>query len=135
MSAPRTLWRTLLTVFQIVTLVAFSVVAAGHSHAATGPIGHAHPHDHPAAHAVLSEPSEIGGAPHAAAIEASAQQAGEDAAASHCGLHCCHVSVLRSEGWGMAVTWRPERRLAGIPAIAFVSVSPEALPEPPRTVA
>lgn len=131
MPTARSLWRSLLTVFQIVALVAFSVAASGHSHAGTGPLGHDHRHGH----AAMSAHGEAAGAEHGTAISDHGERAGEESASGPCGLHCCHVSVLRAEDGAVTVSWMPERRLAGIPSVAFDSVTAEALPEPPRTLA
>ncbi|MGT2481612.1 hypothetical protein ACU4GR_28435 [Methylobacterium oryzae CBMB20] len=126
MSATSTLWRSLLTVFLTVMLVALSVAGAGHSHAGAT-------HD---GHAMVSAAGHPG--------PASADQTGDvadhadrggDKATGHCGLCCCHASFARSDAFAATVAWKPGPALAGIRTVAFDSVVPETLPEPPRTFA
>ncbi|MEE7464994.1 hypothetical protein MFUR16E_29260 [Methylobacterium fujisawaense] len=123
MSAVRSHWRSLLTVFQIVALVAFSVAGVGHSHAGGTHAGH-------------SVVSAVG---HTETVISDlagdvADRAGDDAT-SDCGLCCCHASFGRWDASAATVTWKPGRTLAGIRAVAFKSVASERLPEPPRTIA
>ncbi|MGT2488227.1 hypothetical protein ACU4GA_24400 [Methylobacterium oryzae CBMB20] len=60
---------------------------------------------------------------------------GGDKATGHCGLCCCHASFARSDAFAATVAWKPGPALAGIRTVAFDSVVPETLPEPPRTFA
>lgn len=119
MSATRSLWRPLLTILQIVVLVAFSLVSAGHSHAGTAHAGHAT--------AASVAPSGAQG------MEPGSDRVCDEAGA--CGLCCCHASLVRWDAFAVTVTWRPERRLTGLRAVAFDSLAPETLPEPPRPFA
>ncbi|MEE7478802.1 MULTISPECIES: hypothetical protein [Methylobacterium] len=126
MSATRSLWRSLLTVFQIVTLVAFSVAGAGHSHVGATHAGHP---TVAAAHPEAPGPDQV--------YDASdrADRAGDEAATGSCGPCCGHASYVRWDGFSVTVAWKPERTLAGLHVIAFDSLPPETLPEPPRTIA
>lgn len=119
----RPLWRALLTVFLTVTLVVVSAAGAGHAHAGPPQVGQTasvHPD-------LVLQPV---GAP-----SDRAERAGDDAAAGPCGACCCHASLAHWDPPAVPVSWKRERTLAGIRAIAFDSVTPETLPEPPRTFA
>ncbi|GJE81966.1 hypothetical protein [Methylorubrum thiocyanatum] len=127
MSATRSLWRSLLTVFQIVTLVAFSVVDAGHAHVATQHVGH------DAAGSVVHY--QHPGSAQADDVAGHADPGADEAVAGPCGQCCCPASFARWDCLTVAVAWNPERTLAGIRKVTFDSVVPETLPEPPRTFA
>lgn len=119
MSATRSFWRSLLTVFQIVALVAFSVAGAGHAHAETAHAGHA---------AVAAHAEAAGLADHAEPV-------GDKAACGACSPCCCHASFLRLDAAAMTVAPQLGRTLSGIPTVAFESVTREMPSEPPRTIA
>ncbi|OAH25833.1 hypothetical protein AX289_30410 [Methylorubrum populi] len=127
MLATRSLWRSLLTVFQIVVLVAFSVAGAGHSHVTTHHVGH-----DTSASVVYQEPSEPAQVDD---VAGHAERSTDEAAASPCGPCCCPGSFARWDCLTVAVAWNPERTLAGIRKVTFDSVVAETLPEPPRTFA
>lgn len=124
MSATRSFWRSLLTVFQIVALVAFSVAGAGHSHAETAHAGHA-----ASVHPEAAGPQALGG------LADHAEPVGEKATCGACGLCCCHGSCVRMEAAAVTVAPQLGRTLSGIPTVAFESVTREMPSEPPRTIA
>lgn len=127
MSATRYFWRVLLTVVQIATLVAVPAAGAGHAHAGACHVGH------PAAVVGYQDPLSsdwLGG------LSEHAERSGDDASDARCGMNCCcQASLRRWESLTVPVSWILERTLAGIREVAFDSISPETLPEPPRTIA
>ncbi|MCX4194215.1 hypothetical protein [Methylobacterium oryzae] len=127
MSATRSLWRSLLAVFLTVTLVAFSVAGAGHAHAGARHVDHAQVTAEGLPEASWSE--------QALDLSHRAERAGDGATASPCGLNCCHASTVRWDFPAMAVGWKLGQTLSGIRKIAFDSLVPETLSEPPRTFA
>ncbi|MGA4555066.1 hypothetical protein [Methylorubrum aminovorans] len=127
MSATRSFWRSLLTVFQIVALVAFSVAGAGHSHAGTAHAGHAAVAA--AAHAEAAGPQALG------SLADHAEPVGDKAACGACSPCCCHASFLRLDAAAVTVAPQLGRTLSGIPTVAFESVTREMPSEPPRTIA
>lgn len=124
MSATRSFWRSLLTVFQIVALVAFSVAGAGHSHAGTAHAGHA-----ASVHLESAGPQALGG------LADHAEPVGDKAACGACSPCCCHASFLRLDAAAVTVAPQLGRTLSGIPTVAFESVTREMPSEPPRTIA
>jgi len=132
MSATRSLWRSLLTVFQIVAFVAFALAGAGHSHAGTSDVGTSHVgHGAVAAdeHPEASGPASLG------QIADHAEPNDHGATSGPCSLCCCHTSFLRQDSAAVTVAAQPGRTLAGISTVAFDSVAPKTPSEPPRTVA
>lgn len=119
----RPLWRALLTVFLTVMLVGVSVANAGHGHAGHAPIGPAASAHHDGV------PEQVGD------LSNHAERTGDDGAAGPCGCCCHQASIVRWDSPAVPVSWRLARTLVGIRAIAFDSVAPETLPEPPRTFA
>lgn len=123
MVTARTLWRSLLTVVQIATLVAFMVSGAAHAYAGHG-------------HASSVSHSDASKAARPYVLSQRMDPAGGETSAPACGLKCCcQAAAVRCEGWGAAVGWRFEQRLTGHRTVAFASVSSETLPEPPRSFA
>ncbi len=127
MSAIRSSWRSLLTVFQIVALVAFSVAGAGHSHAETAHAGHAAVAA--SAHPEAAGPKALGG------LADHAEPVGDKATCGACSPCCCHGSFVRMDASAVTVAPQPGRTLSGIPTVAFESVTRETPSEPPRTIA
>ncbi len=124
MSATRSFWRSLLTVFQIVALVAFTVAGAGHAHAGTAHAGHA-----------ASAHAEAAGAQALGSLADHAEPIGDKAACGACGLCCGHASFVRLDAAAVTVAPQPGRTLSGTPSVAFESVARETPSEPPRTFA
>ncbi|MFW1466569.1 hypothetical protein ACEV75_24570, partial [Vibrio parahaemolyticus] len=87
------------TVFQIVTLVAFSVAGAGHSHADASHVGHAM--------VAAVGHSEAAGLERAIDVAGPADPVGDAAATGSCGLCCCHASFVRWDGFSVTVAWKP----------------------------
>jgi hypothetical protein len=127
MSPARPLWHLLLTVFQIVALVAFLIVGAEHSNAGTA-------HTENATIAAVA-PMEAQEAEQIGTGTDRAVLLGDESTIDPCGLCCCHAPFVRWASYAVTVTWKPERRLAGLRAIAFDSLHPETLSEPPRPFA
>lgn len=126
MSATRSFWRSLLTVFQIVSLAAFSVAGAGHSHAGELHVGH---------DTSVSVGYQVTGGPgQVDDMVGHADRSAEESVAGPCGL-CCPASFARWDCLTVVVAWKPERTLAGVRKVTFDSVVPETLPKPPRTFA
>ncbi|BAU93980.1 hypothetical protein MPPM_5375 [Methylorubrum populi] len=127
MSAPRSHWRSLLTVLQIVALVVFAVADAGHSHAGASHIGHAS--------VAAFEHSDASGSDSVGEIADQAEPGGDKPSAGPCGLCCCHTSFVRQDFAAVTLAPQPGRTLIGIPTVAFDSVAPKTPSEPPRTLA
>ncbi|CAX22846.1 hypothetical protein [Methylorubrum extorquens] len=120
-------WRFLIAVFLAVTLVALSVAGAGHSHGGAAHVGHAFVY-------AVGHP-EASGSGQVADLSDGADSADDKAAAGPCGLNCHHTSFVRWDFPVVAISWEPERTLAGIREVEFDSLALETPPEPPRTFA
>lgn len=127
MSPTRPLWHSLLTIFQIVVLVVVSMVGAGHSHQGAARVENATTAT--VALVVAQEAEQIG------TVADRSDPFSDEAAAGPCGLCCCQAPIVRWAAYAVAVTWKPERRLSGLRAVAFDSLHPETLSEPPRSFA
>jgi hypothetical protein len=127
MSPTRPLWHLLLTVFQIAALVAFLMVGAEHSNAGAS-------HTENATIAAVA-PMEAQEAEQIGTGTDRATLLGDESTIGPCDLCCCHAPFVRWASYAVTVTWKPERRLAGLRAVAFDSLHPETLPEPPRRFA
>ncbi|AWN35160.1 hypothetical protein [Methylobacterium radiodurans] len=129
MSATRSLWRELLTIVQVVMFAAFSMAGAGHAHAGASHAGYPK--------VAVVDHSDKSDAELSRGLSDDVEQRDNgDASAAQCGMSCCcQASLARWYCAAVPVSWRLERTLAGIRVVAFDSVSPETLPEPPRTFA